>query len=243
MIKDETGNRYGRLTVLYRAEDHITPSGRKYVYWHCKCDCGNEKDIAANSLRTGATKSCGCLQKEKAGQHNQQDLTNKRFGKLVALEPTSQRQFGYVIWKCLCDCGNIHYVTTNNLNMKQVSSCGQCNMHNSKGEEKIKQILEENYILFEREKTFEDCYYSVNNAKCRFDFWINNQYLIEFDGKQHFIKDSGYGFDLDNIQKRDEYKNNYCKYNNIPLIRIPYTHLDELCIEDLMLETTNFLVK
>jgi hypothetical protein len=243
MIKDETGNKYGRLTVLHRAEDHITPSGRKYVYWHCKCNCGNEKDISANSLRIGATQSCGCLQKEKAGQHNQQDLTNKRFGKLVALEPTSQRQFGYIVWKCLCDCGNIHYVTTNNLNMKQVSSCGQCNMHNSKGEERIKQILEENHILFEREKTFENCYYSVNNAKCRFDFWINNQYLIEFDGKQHFIQDTGFGSDLRNIQKRDQFKNNYCKQNKIPLIRIPYTHYENLCLEDLLLETSKFLVK
>lgn len=38
-------------------------------------------------------------------------------------------------------------------------------------------------------------------------------------------------------------KNQWCKDNNIPLIRIPYTHLDKLIIEDLKLETTTFLVK
>lgn len=40
----------------------------------------------------------------------------------------------------------------------------------------------------------------------------------------------------------DEYKNQWCKENNIPLIRIPYIHLNDLCIEDLLLETTNFLI-
>ena len=33
-----------------------------------------------------------------------------------------------------------------------------------------------------------------------------------------------------------------CKENNIPLIRIPYTHLNKLCLEDLLLETSNFIV-
>ena len=40
----------------------------------------------------------------------------------------------------------------------------------------------------------------------------------------------------------DEYKNQWCKENNIPLIRISYTHLNDLCIEDLLLETTKFLI-
>jgi len=40
----------------------------------------------------------------------------------------------------------------------------------------------------------------------------------------------------------DEYKNNWCKENNIPLIRIPYNHLNELKIEDLMLETSKFVI-
>ena len=44
------------------------------------------------------------------------------------------------------------------------------------------------------------------------------------------------------VQAHDEYKNQWCKDNNIPLIRIPYTKLDTLCIEDLMLETTQFRV-
>ena len=54
---DETGNKYGSLTVLHKAE---TPKG-KPIKWRCQCDCGNEVDVYGTSLRNGNTKSCGCL--------------------------------------------------------------------------------------------------------------------------------------------------------------------------------------
>ena len=43
------------------------------------------------------------------------------------------------------------------------------------------------------------------------------------------------------IMKEKAIKNQWCKDNNIPLIRIPYTHLNNLCIEDLILETSKFI--
>ena len=64
-VIDLTGNIYGRLLVLYRSEDKYSPSGQKRIYWHCKCECGNEKDILGSALKSGNTKSCGCLNKEK----------------------------------------------------------------------------------------------------------------------------------------------------------------------------------
>ena len=62
--KDLTGQKFNRLTVLYRNGS----SGGK-ARWRCKCDCGNEKDVIGQYLRNGHTKSCGCLQKEKAKQN------------------------------------------------------------------------------------------------------------------------------------------------------------------------------
>lgn len=58
--KDETGNRYGRLTVVrpYAA----TSDG---VYWLCKCDCGTEFAALGVRLRAGGTRSCGCLRQMK----------------------------------------------------------------------------------------------------------------------------------------------------------------------------------
>jgi len=118
---------------------------------------------------------------------------------------------------------------------------------NSWGEEKISNILKENNIYFIKEKTFDDLKYSDSHRMARFDFAIYNEnkenfYLLEFDGNQH-IKQTWYSHDdLEKRQEHDEIKNKYCKDNNIPLIRIPYTHLNDLCLDDLKLETSNFIL-
>ena len=48
---------------------------------------------------------------------------------------------------------------------------------------------------------------------------------------------------LEERQKRDMYKNNFCFENDIPIIRIPYTHLNKLHIQDLLPETSPFLLQ
>lgn len=55
-IVNMTGQRYGMLTVI---KMHGSKNG--HATWLCKCDCGNEKIIIGNSLRTGRTRSCGCI--------------------------------------------------------------------------------------------------------------------------------------------------------------------------------------
>lgn len=58
MPSDLTGQRFGRLVALRR-----TRRGA-YWCWHCQCDCGNTCAPRSDSLRTGDTQSCGCLQRE-----------------------------------------------------------------------------------------------------------------------------------------------------------------------------------
>lgn len=67
---DRTGQRYGRLLVLERAEDRISPKGAHTVQWRCKCACGKECVVSTNELRNGDTRSCGCLNKELTTQRN-----------------------------------------------------------------------------------------------------------------------------------------------------------------------------
>lgn len=55
------GNKFGKLTVLSRVEDYVSPQGQKQPKYHCLCDCGNTVDIVAQSLRDGVTQSCGCI--------------------------------------------------------------------------------------------------------------------------------------------------------------------------------------
>lgn len=64
ILKDLTGKRFGRLTVLSRAPDRVQNSGRHRVMWNCVCDCGNKRVVYGDNLKKGVTQSCGCYQKE-----------------------------------------------------------------------------------------------------------------------------------------------------------------------------------
>ena len=52
------------------------------------------------------------------------DLTGQKFGMLTAIEPTNQRQSGSVVWKCQCECGNITFASSQNLQRGDKKSCG-----------------------------------------------------------------------------------------------------------------------
>lgn len=77
-LNNLTGQRFGRLVVLHQAESRkiqtFMPEGGSYInsktMWHCRCDCGREKDIEAQALRTGNTRSCGCLRREASRARN-----------------------------------------------------------------------------------------------------------------------------------------------------------------------------
>ena len=56
------------------------------------------------------------------------DLTGERFGSLTVIKPLDKRINQCVIWECICDCGNIHGVSTNNLTSGHTKSCG-CKHH------------------------------------------------------------------------------------------------------------------
>ena len=71
-FKDLTGKKIGRWTVQHRAEDRYTKGGHKRIFWHCKCECGNEKDIGSNILLSGQSQSCGCLNKEKTSKRSKE---------------------------------------------------------------------------------------------------------------------------------------------------------------------------
>lgn len=143
------------------------------------------------------------------------------------------------MWECQCECGNKTIVVGSDLTTNHTNSCG-C-LKNSLGELKIKNILQKNNILFIEQKTFDTC---KDKNKLKFDFFINNKYLIEYDGNIHYKITGSWNTsqNLQQTQKRDKIKNEWCKNNNIPLIRIPYYHYNELCLNDLLLETTKYRV-
>jgi very-short-patch-repair endonuclease len=108
--------------------------------------------------------------------------------------------------------------------------CRKCKI--SKGVNKIVKILEANNIKFLNEYIFKEC---KNEKSLRFDFYLPSYNMcIEFDGAQHFRSVEYWGGEegLKLIRKRDKIKNDFCKENNIKLLRIPYWKIKN--IEDII---------
>ena len=81
VAKDLTGQSFGSLTVLRRSPAH--GNGKKPVtMWVCRCQCGREISVKADSLKSGHTVSCGCL-------------------KVKHMESYKHKTRLYNIWKCM----------------------------------------------------------------------------------------------------------------------------------------------
>lgn len=217
--------------------ERVRKSNHSYGKFKCSF-CGNEFLSRIDVVVNGTTQSCGCQLKQKY-LDMRINYTGQRFGKLVAIKDIGTK-YNSRLWLCKCDCGRTTVV--NSSNWKNIFSCGHCNL--SKGEDKIEEILQNNSINFERQKTFDTC---RNKELLRFDFYLPDyNVLIEYDGIQHFQYNEKSGWNTEENFKKtknnDNIKNQWCKDNNIPLIRIPYTHFDKLNINDLILKTTNFQV-
>ena len=234
--EDLTGRVFGKLTVIQLDPNYIPKSGT-HAKWLCQCECGNVVSVQSNHLKSGAQSACS-----PACKH--QITTGTRVGALVVIAPTNTRakNGGAIIYECQCDCGEKCYVSSTELRARRKTSCNNCK--ESYGETKIRLLLEEHQIPYEKEKCFTDCINLETNRQYRFDFYVNNSYIIEFDGEQHFMPIDYFGGleYLETCQARDKIKNQYCKEHNIPLIRIPYTHLEDLEFNDICVETSSFLL-
>lgn len=218
--KDYTGKKFGKITVLGPTEKRIN----KMIVWSCKCECGTFFELTSNLIETKY--SCGCI------LSHAKDLTGLKFGKLLVVSLEKERtKFGHLVWKCKCDCGNYKNIPSPNLISGQTKSCGCIR---SRGEEKISQILNKYNIPFIQEYSFPDCL-SEKGVKLRFDFYVDNKFLLEFDGRQHYYPGGFFNQeDFEEMKQRDKIKNDYCKKHNILLKRIPYWDLDVLTFEKIM---------
>lgn len=234
---DLTGQVFGYWTVKEQDKNSISRDMR----WICECNCGTIKSVLGKNLRNGRSKSCGCLKKEQdrirmieMNKNRALDLRGQKYGLLTPICPAEkeyQKDKKSIVWKCLCDCGNITYVTVDNLRGQHpVRSCG-C-LGSSIGEYNISQILNNNHISYIKE------YHPVDGYG-RYDFAILNETnhiikLIEFDGEQHYNIRDGWNQPYEDIQERDEVKNKYALERNIPLVRIPYWERDNITLEMIM---------
>ncbi|NFO03101.1 AP2 domain-containing protein [Clostridium botulinum] len=188
-IKNIIGNRYGRLVVIKsKREDKRT--------WHyCKCDCGTEKWIRADSLSNGSVISCGCYNRE-TNYKKPVNIENKRFERLIAIKPTKEKDKynGSILWECKCDCGNTCYVAEYRLSKGEIKSCGclgtetyKNNIQKAIKEHFKKHIVEGTNITIISRKTPR----SNNTSGTTGVMWNSNRNkwsaVITFKGKVYYL--------------------------------------------------------
>ena len=114
-------------------------------------------------------------------------------------------------------CGNSFFTTPDN--HWKGSGCNICKVY--QGEEKIKSYLIDRNIIFESQKTFDDL---RDKRKLSYDFYIpSKNLLIEYNGKQHYIKSFGMDSKQFHLQLHHDWlKRKYARDNNINLLIISY---------------------
>lgn len=111
-------------------------------------------------------------------------------------------------------------------NFQRGKRCPHCIQ--SRGEKRVKEVLDNNNIKYIRQYKYEDC---RDIKELPFDFYLPQYDIcIEYDGRQHYDKTSFNMSekDFETIVLHDNIKTNYCKDNNINLIRIPYWEFDNI---------------
>lgn len=122
--RDRRNEKVGRLTVIAEAP---RSTRKTRLSWLCRCDCGNEVTVDSNNLRENGTRSCGCLQRQRAaevGYSTKKDRRGERVGRLLIIEEASRSKSGRVRWHCKCDCGAQVEANGSDLYPKRTTSCG-----------------------------------------------------------------------------------------------------------------------
>lgn len=210
-LKDLTGQKFGKLTVIKRHGTRVSPSGQKKAQWLCKCDCGNESIVDSRNLVSGHTLSCGCSKKGKI----RKNLIGKRFGKLVVVELDSIKD-GESYWRCECDCGNDVIVSRGHLKSGITKSCG-C-MHK---EVMVKRNTTHGLTNTRLFKIWQGILNRCNNVHSKFYYRYGGRGIKVCDEwKDNFMSfynwsmENGYKDDLtiDRIEVNGDYEPNNCQW-------------------------------
>lgn len=198
-----------------------------------KCECGNVFTTSFNHFKNDNVRRCNNCTRELMSKLKRLDdcevrhLIESNNCKWIDGKYRNDRSK----LTLECECGNIFKTNIQSFRTLNKRRCDVCSKSQTKGSLKIEEWLLENNITNIREYRFKDC---KDKYTLPFDFVVFNNdkliCLIEFDGEQHYkpIKVFGGDYKFDKTKKHDEIKNEYCKINNIKLIRIPYWEIKNI---------------
>ena len=229
---DLTGQRFGRLLVLERVEDYVSPKGLHLKRWKCKCDCGNIKNVGGNELKTGRTKSCGCLVAENNRNRNlnyHYQYAKEGINDLVSQYPNLLKEWDYEknnvlgifpnkfsygsrkkVWWI---CPNCEYEYQQSIVLHFSLYKKSCHHGCPKCNNLKKTSFPEQAIYYYVKQIFPDAINSDKHLGMELDIYISSlNVAIEYDGQAWH--------NTDRKIKADLRKNQLCVDNNIELIRI-----------------------
>jgi hypothetical protein len=195
--------------------------------------CGTEYDVSLNHfLRGNRCKYCYNKSRTKTQEQFEKEVLDILGKEYKVLGQYNKNDEEIELFHTVCN----HHIFIRPVDIiTHGIGCRYCN--ESHGERKIRLLLEESGINFDRFVKFEEC---KNKYYLEFDFQVykpdlekdNKFVLIEFDGRLHFepyTKNNPEHLEkLKKQQRNDELKNEFCKKYDIELIRIPYTDMDNI---------------
>lgn len=201
----------------------------------CICNNHRNKGIQIKSLY-GIKIGKGCAYCAGVAKLSQEEFEEKVKTNDKNIQIISEYTGNKNYVDCLCkECG--YTWTTQAFNLMYGGKCPNCS--GSKGEMKIRDILDNKHLKYKREFTFDDLYGDCDKP-LRFDFAVLNddetiKFLVEFDGIQHYEPINFWGnqyvytqIRFETLQRYDKRKDDYCKEHSIKLIRIPYWEFDNI---------------
>jgi hypothetical protein len=121
-FKDLTGQRFGMLTVISRAESRVDSSGKLRTRWNCHCDCGNDIVVLGDYLKRSQCPSCGCEATKNRIEKNRIDNIGQKFGRLTIIDILWDKKPSKAV--CVCDCGNKYIGIKADIVAGHTKSCG-----------------------------------------------------------------------------------------------------------------------
>lgn len=147
------------------------------------------------------------------------ELTNKRFGRLVAIRPVGSNNQGNALWECICDCGNTVVVNSQRLKLGKTKSCGCYNKDLTimRNKSRTKYNARDNRLYRIYYGMRSRCY---NKDEYHYPLWggrgirICDEWLNSFDAFQEWALSHGYKstLSIDRINNDGDYEPNNCRW-------------------------------
>lgn len=125
---DMVGRTFGRLKVQGLCQER-GPRGQRV--FDCSCACGEQVQVRGDGLRSGNTRSCGCLLIDTRTKQRK-EMVGNTYGRLTVIGIRGKTSHGGRRYMCVCACGSPHEASGAALRSGNTRSCGCLSIEKSR---------------------------------------------------------------------------------------------------------------